>query len=87
MTQVQGLIINSHGRHFSVEHEGKTYQSTAKGKKTEYVVGDDVLIDIINNDKASIIDLVPKTNLIYRSDQISILAFVIVALFVLKLVK
>lgn len=68
MTQVQGLIINSHGRHFSVEYEGKIYQSTAKGKKTEYVVGDEVLIDIINNDQASITDLVPRKNLIYRSD-------------------
>ena len=68
MAQVQGLIINSHGRHFNVEHQSKIYQSTAKGKKTEYVVGDEVLIDIINNDQASITDLVPRKNLIYRSD-------------------
>lgn len=64
----QGLVINSHGRFFNVEANGKVYQSTAKGKKTEFVVGDIVAIDIINDSQASITDLVPRNNLIYRSD-------------------
>ncbi len=64
----QGLVINSHGRFFNVEANGKVYQSTAKGKKTEFVVGDIVAIDIINDNQASITDLVPRNNLIYRSD-------------------
>lgn len=64
----QGLVINSHGRFFNVEANDKVYQSTAKGKKTEFVVGDIVAIDIINDSQASITDLVPRNNLIYRSD-------------------
>lgn len=64
----QGLVINSHGRFFNVEANGKVYQSTAKGKKTEFVVGDIVAIDIINDSQASITGLVPRNNLIYRSD-------------------
>lgn len=68
MRQQQGLVINSHGRFFNVESNGKVYQSTAKGKKTEFVVGDTVAIDIINDNQASITELIPRNNLIYRSD-------------------
>ncbi len=64
----QGLIVKSHGRHFSVEVAGKSYTALAKGKKTEFVVGDLVEVNLINEEQAHIINLVPRENLIYRSD-------------------
>lgn len=69
MSQQQGLIVNSHGRHFGVEYNSKVYQATTKGKKTEFVVGDLVCIEIINAEQAHITELIPRNNLIYRSDQ------------------
>jgi ribosome biogenesis GTPase len=64
----QGLVVKSHGRHFTIEIDNHQYQATAKGKRTEYVVGDIVTIQVSNNEQANIIDLVPRRNLIYRSD-------------------
>jgi ribosome biogenesis GTPase len=63
-----GLITASFGRNFSVEYQGTTYQAVTKGKKTEYVVGDEVELSIINAQQAQISRLLPRRNLIYRSD-------------------
>lgn len=63
-----GLIVSSHGRHFSVEVAGITYQAVTKGKKTEFVVGDQVSLNILNPEQAQIISLQPRNSLIYRSD-------------------
>lgn len=64
----QGIITTSFGRLFIVEIDGKTYQAVTKGKKTEYVVGDIVEANISNNEQAQIMSLIPRKNLIYRSD-------------------
>ena len=64
-----GLIISSFGRQFIVELDGKTYQAVTRSKKTEYVVGDVVKLDIINQEQAQIMDLIPRQNLVYRSDR------------------
>ncbi len=66
---MQGLIIKSFGRQFIVEVNGITYQCVTKSKNTKYVVGDLVIVDLINNQQAQIIDLIPRKNLIYRSEK------------------
>lgn len=65
---LEGLIVKAHGRHFTIEAAGKNYQATAKGKKSEFVVGDLVKVKLINAGQAHILELIPRQNLIYRSD-------------------
>ncbi|MDD3266233.1 MAG: ribosome small subunit-dependent GTPase A [Burkholderiales bacterium] len=65
----EGLIISSFGRQYIAESNKKRYQTVSKGKKTEYVVGDIVDLQIINDTQAQIMELEPRKNLIYRSDQ------------------
>lgn len=65
----RGLIVNSYGYQYIVEANNQTYQTVSKGKKTEYVVGDEVELKIINDKQAQILELIPRQNLIYRSDQ------------------
>lgn len=64
-----GLIVNSYGRQFIVEIDGVIYQAVTKSKKTEYVVGDLVNIQLINQEQVRISGLLKRKNLIYRSDQ------------------
>ena len=67
--KITGLIVSSYGRQFVVEVDGKSYQAVTKSKKTEYVVGDMVYIDLINQKQAQITALQERKNLVYRSDQ------------------
>lgn len=69
MQTTRGLIISSFGRQYIAEANNQHYQTVSKGKKTEYVVGDEVELQIINAQQAQIMDLVTRKNLIYRSDQ------------------
>jgi len=64
-----GLITHSYGRQFIVEIAGISYSAITKSKKTEYVVGDQVIINPINQQQVQIIELLPRHNLIYRTDQ------------------
>lgn len=66
---MQGLIVNSYGYQFIVEVDNRNYQTVTKAKKTEFVVGDLVEVQLINEVQAQIIDLIPRDNLIYRSDR------------------
>lgn len=66
--QEVGLIVKSFGRQFIVELKGIDYQAVTRAKKTDYVVGDKVHVDIINQEQLQIIDLVPRTTLVYRID-------------------
>ncbi len=63
-----GLITTSYGRLFIVEIDGRHYEAVTLGKKTEFVVGDKVLAQIINDKQAQIMQLQERGNLIYRSD-------------------
>jgi ribosome biogenesis GTPase len=69
MQTTRGLIISSFGRQYIAEANNQHYQTVSKGKKTEYVVGDEIELQIINAEQAQIMDLVTRKNLIYRSDQ------------------
>lgn len=64
-----GLIIKSYGRQFIVQVDGRTYQAVTKSKKTEYVVGDIVTVELINEKQLQITDLYRRDNLLYRSDK------------------
>ncbi|MFN8769843.1 MAG: ribosome small subunit-dependent GTPase A [Neisseriaceae bacterium] len=66
---ITGLVVNSFGRNFIVEVHDIKYQAITKSKNTDYVVGDYVTLDLINNEQAQIIDLVPRKNLVFRSDR------------------
>ncbi len=65
----QGLIVTSYGRIFIVEVNGKNYEAVTRAKKTEFVVGDKVLVNLSNQQQAQIQELVPRQNLVYRSDR------------------
>ncbi len=64
-----GLVVNSYGRNFIVEIENKTFKATTKSKKNDYVVGDIVNIELINDTQVQIIDVHSRKNLIFRTDQ------------------
>ncbi len=65
----QGLITSSYGRMYKVLVGDTYYHGVTKAKKSDYVVGDYVLVDIINQEQAQITDLIPRNSLIYRSDR------------------
>lgn len=64
-----GLIVTSYGRQFIVEVDGINYQAVTRAKKVDYVVGDRVKVDIINSQQLQIMELLPRTGLVYRIDQ------------------
>lgn len=64
-----GLITKSYGRQFIVEIKDSTYTAVTKAKKVDYVVGDQVFVDIINEKQLQITSLIPRDNLVYRMDQ------------------
>lgn len=63
-----GLVTSSFGRNFLIEYQNNIYSATTKNKNTEYVVGDLVKIEIINQSQARIITIYNRENLIFRSD-------------------
>jgi ribosome biogenesis GTPase / thiamine phosphate phosphatase len=67
---LKGRIIASHGRHYVVEFfDGARRQCYARGKKIGAAVGDWVLITPQGRDKGSIDTILPRQNLLYRSDK------------------
>lgn len=67
---LQGRVITAYGRHFIVKlDDGTTRQSYMKGKKTGVCVGDYVRIDLHGREEARIEEVLPRQNLLYRSDE------------------
>ena len=66
---MNGLIVKAYGRQFIVEIDGRNYQAVTKSKKTEYVVGDYVAVELINQEQVQIVDLTKREHLVYRTDQ------------------
>lgn len=63
-------IIETHGKSFIVElDEGRRYIATARKKKTDYAVGDRVEVGLINEEQAVIEKVLPRSSLLYRSDE------------------
>ncbi|MBY0379871.1 MAG: ribosome small subunit-dependent GTPase A [Burkholderiales bacterium] len=66
---MQGLIVSSFGRNFIVEIANNQYNAVTRAKRTDFVVGDVVEVSLINTKQVQIQDLVPRKNLIFRSDK------------------
>lgn len=65
----EGLIIAAHGRHFTVElDDGEVRKCFPRGKKAGAAVGDRVSIMLQGRDEGSIEAILPRRNLVYRSD-------------------
>lgn len=64
----QGIatIISSYSNNFIVYHQNNKYSATAKSKRSGYVVGDKVIVEIDHNQQARIISLLPRQSLIFR---------------------
>jgi ribosome biogenesis GTPase len=64
-----GRIVGAHGRHFVVEMEdGTLRQCYPRGKKAGAAVGDRVQIAPEGRDEGAIDHILPRSNLLYRSD-------------------
>lgn len=71
----QGLVVSSHGRHYLVETpEGRRLICHPRGKKSECVVGDQVLWKIAG-DEGVIEQVQPRRNLLFRQDEWKTKAF------------
>jgi ribosome biogenesis GTPase / thiamine phosphate phosphatase len=63
-----GLIIRSYGRQYVVEVKDAIYTAVTKAKKVDFVVGDKVSVEIINEKQLQITGLISRENLVYRMD-------------------
>ena len=69
MTELQGLIVAAHGRHYLAHAAGKTLQCVTRGKKSDVATGDRVRLKTTSADQAVIEEILPRDTLLYRSDQ------------------
>ncbi len=66
----EGTIVAAHGRHYKVETaDGRHWQATPRGKRSDYACGDRVNIETAVADQASIVEHLVRDSLLYRSDQ------------------
>ncbi len=71
----EGLVIAGHGRHVWVETpSGRKVICHARGKKSQTVVGDQVLW-MATQDEGTIEKVMPRRNLMYRQDEIRTKSF------------
>ena len=71
----EGLVIAGHGRHVWVETpSGRKLICHARGKKSQTVVGDQVLW-LATQDEGTIEKVLPRRNLMYRQDEIRTKSF------------
>ncbi len=65
-----GRVIAAHGRHYSVElGDGTVLRCFPRGKKTDATVGDQVEILLQGAHEGSLERILPRKNLLYRSDE------------------
>ena len=69
MSELQGLIIAAHGRHYLAHADGKALQCVTRGKKSDVATGDRVRLTLTSPDQAVIDEILPRDTLLYRSDQ------------------
>jgi ribosome biogenesis GTPase len=68
-TFMQGRVIASHGRHATVEFpDGSRRQCFTRGKKSGLAVGDHVGVSLQGKGEGAIDEILPRRNLLYRSD-------------------
>ena len=66
-----GIVVAAHGRHYVVAPDDGSpiLQCFPRGKKSEVAVGDRVRFVQQSADQGVIVDILPRRNLLYRSDQ------------------
>ena len=69
MSELQGLIVAAHGRHYLAHANGKALQCVTRGKKSDVATGDRVRLTATSPDQAVIDEILPRDTLLYRSDQ------------------
>ena len=69
MSELQGLIVAAHGRHYLAHADGKALQCVTRGKKSDVATGDRVRLKPTSADQAVIEEILPRDTLLYRSDQ------------------
>jgi ribosome biogenesis GTPase len=69
MSELQGLIVAAHGRHYLAHADGKALQCVTRGKKSDVATGDRVRLTATSPDQAVIDEILPRDSLLYRSDQ------------------
>jgi len=66
----QALVVAAHGRHYVVEMaDGSLLHAFPRGKRSECAVGDRVGVEQAAVDQVVITGVVPRKNLLHRSDQ------------------
>lgn len=65
-----GTIVAAFGRHYEVEDgDGRHWQAVPKGKRSIYACGDRVQMEAAADNQARIADHLPRSSLLYRSDE------------------
>lgn len=68
--RLKGRVIAAHGRHYSVEiDDGTLIKCFPRGKKNDAAVGDFVTISRQGQDEGALEEVLPRKNLLYRSDE------------------
>lgn len=69
MTELQGVVIAAHGRHYLAQAGDELLQCVTRGKKSDVATGDQVQLRKTSPDQAVIEAILPRASLLYRSDQ------------------
>jgi ribosome biogenesis GTPase len=69
MTDITGIVIAAHGRHYLVEADSAKLQCVTRGKKSDVAVGDAVNLQRTSANQAVIESIAERKTLLYRSDQ------------------
>lgn len=69
-TRLEGRVTAVHGRHFRVETADRSlYECVTRGKKGGMACGDEVRFSITSPGHGAIEQILPRRNLLYRSDR------------------
>jgi ribosome biogenesis GTPase len=67
---IDGTIVAAFGRHYEVETaDGRRWQAMPKGKRCAYACGDRVHAEPAGDGQIRIVDHLPRSSLLYRSDE------------------
>lgn len=69
MSELVGTVIAAHGRHYLVQAGPARLQCVTRGKKSDIATGDQVRLRKTSADQGVIEEILPRTTLLYRSDQ------------------
>jgi ribosome biogenesis GTPase len=65
---VKAIIVKKHTSQMILNYNGQEYLATTKSKKSDFVVGDEVVAEIAANKQARILKLINRKTLVLRSD-------------------